>query len=166
MISSLASKCQDFKFEMPLFQLLYVMKLKTSTLKVLAFCCQWRYHYQIQITRSLYHKNQIFKHYWECLPSLPHSCPPKHRYFTSQKGKTAYTYETECTSKLITLIFKIKKVALLKCPCQSETYLKNNPFLLYICLVKNLIEKWLLLLPPPSVNKCPPLYLKHKTLQN
>ena len=28
--------------------------------------------------------------------SLPHSCPPEHRHFTSQKGKTAYTYETEC----------------------------------------------------------------------
>ena len=30
MISSLASKCQDFKVEMPFFQPLYVMKLKTS----------------------------------------------------------------------------------------------------------------------------------------
>ena len=39
MISRLASKCQDFKFEMPFFQPLYVMKLKTSNLKVLAFCC-------------------------------------------------------------------------------------------------------------------------------
>ena len=40
MISSLASKCQDFKVEMPFFQRLYVMKLKTSKFKVLAFCCQ------------------------------------------------------------------------------------------------------------------------------
>ena len=39
-ISSLASKCQDFKVEMPFFQPLYVMKLKTSKFKVLAFCCQ------------------------------------------------------------------------------------------------------------------------------
>ena len=46
MISSLASKCQDFKFKMPFFQPLYVMKLKTSKL---AFCIQWRYHYQIQV---------------------------------------------------------------------------------------------------------------------
>ena len=61
MISSLTSKCQDFKVEMPFFQPLYVMKLKISKFKVLAFCCQWRYHYQIQITRSLYHKNQILK---------------------------------------------------------------------------------------------------------
>ena len=61
MISLLASKCQDFKVEMSFFQPLYVLKLKTSNLKVLAFCCQWRYHYQIQITRSLYHKNQILK---------------------------------------------------------------------------------------------------------
>ena len=38
--SSLASKCQDFKVEMPFFQPLYVMKLKTSKFKVLAFCCQ------------------------------------------------------------------------------------------------------------------------------
>ena len=29
--------------------------------KVLAFWSQWRYHYQIQITRPLYHKNQILK---------------------------------------------------------------------------------------------------------
>ena len=33
---------------------------------------------------------------WEWLPSLPHSRPPEHKHFTSQKGKTAYTYETEC----------------------------------------------------------------------
>ena len=39
MISSLASKCQDFKVEMPFFQPLYVIKLKTSKFKVLAFCC-------------------------------------------------------------------------------------------------------------------------------
>ena len=36
MISSLASKCQDFKVEMLFFQPLYVMKLKISK----AFCCQ------------------------------------------------------------------------------------------------------------------------------
>ena len=40
MISSLASKCQDFKVEMPFFHPLYVVKLKTSKFKVLAFCCQ------------------------------------------------------------------------------------------------------------------------------
>ena len=39
MIFSLASKCQDFKLEMPFFQTLYVMKLKTSKFKVLTFCC-------------------------------------------------------------------------------------------------------------------------------
>ena len=33
MISSLASKCQDFKVEMPFFQPLYVMKLKISKFK-------------------------------------------------------------------------------------------------------------------------------------
>ena len=48
MISSLASKCQDFKVKMPFFQPLYVMKLKTSKFKVLAFWCQWKYHYQIE----------------------------------------------------------------------------------------------------------------------
>ena len=37
MISSLALKCQDFKVEMLFFQPLYVMKLKTSKFKVLAF---------------------------------------------------------------------------------------------------------------------------------
>ena len=61
MISSVASKCQDFKVGMPVFQPFYEMKLKTSKFKVLAFCSQWRYHDQIQITRSLYNKNQILK---------------------------------------------------------------------------------------------------------
>ena len=61
MIYSLASKCQDFKFGMPVFQPFYEMKLKTSKFKVLAFWSQWRYHYQIQIIRSLYQKNQILK---------------------------------------------------------------------------------------------------------
>ena len=37
MISALASKCQDFKFGMPVFQPFYEMKLKTSKFKVLAF---------------------------------------------------------------------------------------------------------------------------------
>ena len=32
-ISALASKCQDFKFEMPFFQPLYELKLKTSQVK-------------------------------------------------------------------------------------------------------------------------------------
>ena len=39
-ISSLAAKCQDFKVEMPFFQALSVMNLKTFNFKVLAFCCQ------------------------------------------------------------------------------------------------------------------------------
>ena len=37
MISSLASKCQDFQIWMPVFQPFYVMKLKTSKFKALAF---------------------------------------------------------------------------------------------------------------------------------
>ena len=37
MISSVASKCQDFKFGMPVFQPFHEMKLKTSKFKVLAF---------------------------------------------------------------------------------------------------------------------------------
>ena len=65
MISSLASKCQDFKVGMAFFQPFYEMKLKTSKFKVLAFWSQWRYHNQIQITRSLYNK----------LPSLSHFHP-------------------------------------------------------------------------------------------
>ena len=40
MISSLAAKRQDFKVEMPFFHPLYVVKLKASKFKVLAFCCQ------------------------------------------------------------------------------------------------------------------------------
>ena len=37
MISSVASKCQDFKVGMPIFQPFYEMKLKTFKFKVLAF---------------------------------------------------------------------------------------------------------------------------------
>ena len=40
MISSLASKCQDFKVEMSFFLPLYVMIFKISKFKLLAFCCQ------------------------------------------------------------------------------------------------------------------------------
>ena len=57
MIPLLASKCQDFKVEMPVFQPFYDMKFKTSYFKVLAFCSQWRYHDQIQIIRCSYHRN-------------------------------------------------------------------------------------------------------------
>ena len=81
-ISLLASKCQGFKVEMPVFQPFYEMKLKTSNFKVLAFCSQWNHNDQIQVTRSSYHKNQILKCLWEWLPSLPHSCPLEHRHFT------------------------------------------------------------------------------------
>ena len=56
MISSLGSKCQHFKVGMPVFQPFYDMKLKTCKFKVLAFWIQWRYHHQIQITRSSYHE--------------------------------------------------------------------------------------------------------------
>ena len=124
MIFSLASKCQDFKVEMSFFQPLSVMKLKTSKFKVLAFCCQWKYHYQIQITRSLYHKNQILKCYWEWLSSLPHSRPPDDRHFTSWKGRTAYTFATECTSQIamlnMTYLFKIWKYSL------ETNFLRSN----------------------------------------
>ena len=81
-ISLLASKCQDFKIEMPVFQPFYGMKLKTSNFKVSAYCSQWRYNDQIQITKSSYHKNQILKCLWEWLPSLPHSQSLEHRHFT------------------------------------------------------------------------------------
>ena len=67
MISFLASKCQDFKFEMPVFQPFYDMKLKTSNFKVLAFCSQWKYNDQIQVTRSSY---QILKCLWERLSTV------------------------------------------------------------------------------------------------
>ena len=69
--------------KMPAFQsFIHVMKLKTSNFKVLAFCSQWRYIDQIQITRPSYHKYQILKCLWEWLPSLSHSHPLKHRHFT------------------------------------------------------------------------------------
>ena len=77
-ISLLASKCQDFEVEMPVFQPFYEMNVKTSNFKVLALCSQWRYDDQIQFTRSSYHKNQILKCLLEWLPSLPYSHPLEH----------------------------------------------------------------------------------------
>ena len=61
MISSLASKCQHFKLRGLQFHIIKWLKKGHSNFKVLAFWSQWRYHYQIQIIRSLYHKNQILK---------------------------------------------------------------------------------------------------------
>ena len=61
MVYSLALKWQGLKVGMPVFQLFYEMKLKTSKFKVLAFLGQWRYHDKIQITSSSCHKNQVLK---------------------------------------------------------------------------------------------------------
>ena len=75
-ISSLASKCQHFKHGG--FQFHYIKWLKNghSNFQLLAFWSQWRYHDQIQITRSSYHKNQILS------SSLLHSHPLEYRHFT------------------------------------------------------------------------------------
>ena len=56
-ISSLDSKWQGLKVGMPVFQLFYEMKLKTSKFKVFTFLGQCRYNDEIQITSSSYHKN-------------------------------------------------------------------------------------------------------------
>ena len=61
LLSSLATKCQHFKLRGLQFHYIKWMKIGHFNFKVLAFCSQWRYHYQIQITRSLYHKNQLLK---------------------------------------------------------------------------------------------------------
>ena len=47
--------------------------------------------------KALRHKNQILKCLWEWLSSLPHSRPPEHSHFTVETGKTAYTFEKQCT---------------------------------------------------------------------
>ena len=47
------------KVRMPVFQLFYEMKLKTSKFKVLAFWGQCRYHDKIQITCSSYEVHTI-----------------------------------------------------------------------------------------------------------
>ena len=60
-ISSLDSKWQGLKVEMPIFKLFYEMKWKTSIFKVLAFWGQWRYHVNIKITNYSCHKNKILK---------------------------------------------------------------------------------------------------------
>ena len=57
MLSSLASKCQHFKLKGLHFHYTKWLKKGHSNFKVLSFWSQWRYHYQIQITRSLYQKN-------------------------------------------------------------------------------------------------------------
>jgi hypothetical protein len=54
MISSVASKCQDFKVLMPVFSAILCNEIDTSKFKVLEFWSQWRYHDQIQITRIKY----------------------------------------------------------------------------------------------------------------
>ena len=56
MISSLAAKCQHFKLRGLEFHNIKWLKKEHFNFKVLAFWSQWRYHYQIQITRPLYHK--------------------------------------------------------------------------------------------------------------
>ena len=76
MISSLASKCQHFKLRGLQFHYIKWLKKGHSNFKVLAFWSQWRYHYQIQITRSLYLKNQILIEMLVGVAFLPPSLPP------------------------------------------------------------------------------------------
>ena len=61
MVSSLATKCQHFKLGGLQFHYIKWLKKGHFKFKVLAFWSQWRYLYQIQITRPLCHKNQILK---------------------------------------------------------------------------------------------------------
>jgi hypothetical protein len=61
MISSLAAKCQDFEIGGVQFHIIKWLKNRHFNFKVLAFWNQQRYHPQIQITMSSYHKNQILK---------------------------------------------------------------------------------------------------------
>ena len=61
MISSLALKWQVLKVGMPVFSCFMNWNGRPLSL-VLAFWSQWRYHDQIWITSSSYHKNQI----WQC----------------------------------------------------------------------------------------------------
>ena len=60
-IPSLATKCQHFKLRGLQFHYIKGLKKGHFKFEVLAFWSQWRYHYQIQITRPLYHENQILK---------------------------------------------------------------------------------------------------------
>ena len=74
----------------------------------MAFWSQWRYHDQIQITRSSYHKNQIWKCLWEWLPSIPQSHPLEHRHFTVLTGQTtlqicAVELQWKCIEKTVIL---------------------------------------------------------------
>ena len=63
MISSLASKCQDFKVWMPVFQPFYEMKLKTPKFKVFTFEASEDIMTKFESQDLyMYHKNQILKY--------------------------------------------------------------------------------------------------------
>ena len=61
MISSLASKCQDFKLRGLQFHFIKQLKNEHSNFKALPFWIQWRYYDQIWNTCTSCHKNQILK---------------------------------------------------------------------------------------------------------
>ena len=61
MISLMASKCQDFKLIGLQFHFIKQLKKGHPNFKALPFWGQWRYHDQICIASSSYHKNQIEK---------------------------------------------------------------------------------------------------------
>ena len=75
MISSLASKCQDFKLRGLQFQFIKQLKNGHPNFEDLPFWSQWRYHKQIYLTSSACHKNQISKSRREWQLCLPYSYP-------------------------------------------------------------------------------------------
>ena len=75
MISSLASKRQDFKLWDLQFHYIKQMKNGHPNFKALPFWIQWWYYNQTWITSTSCHKNKILKSWWEWQP-LPSSFPP------------------------------------------------------------------------------------------
>ena len=76
MISSLASKCQNFKLRGLQFHFIKQLKKECPKFRALPFWIQWSYYDKIWITSTSCHKNQISKSWWEWQPSLPPSLIP------------------------------------------------------------------------------------------
>ena len=96
-----------------------------SKYKVLAFGSQWRCHCQIQVTRSLYHKNQILKF---PPPSLIPALRNISRHFTVETGQTEYTFATQCTEVRFSSFLPGRFItAIVKC-VQKKSRLTNCRF--------------------------------------
>ena len=80
-----------FKVEMIVLKPFYEMKLKTSKFKILCWLQNANCHFEASKDITTNSKLQALhiresNIWWEWQPSLPHSCPLKHRYFTHKQA--------------------------------------------------------------------------------